>query len=133
MTETSDMSRKVSEEDKLQGNSLPEIRRAWEQATIDLKDEVRDLVRSLRPGNLLNAMVLWCLTQPPERRIEIARWGLRAFEGLKARDEPINLTKTSREDFGKMLGIPDEGIEQKPSGSQGQSTGKAKHRRRGVG
>lgn len=105
------MARGVSDGDKLQGNSLPEIRDAWEQATIDFKrdPEIRDAARgALRPGNLLNAFALWCLSRPEPERRAIAAWGLRALERLKDSPSPIDLRKLPREDFGSLGGNPDK-------------------------
>jgi hypothetical protein len=105
------MSRTVSENSKIRGNSLPEIHQAWKQLTLDLAGdyEVQLAARgSLREGNLLNAMVLWCLSRGDEERRELAIWGLKALETLKDRDEPLDLRRLSAEDFGSLGGIPDQ-------------------------
>ncbi len=128
------MSRTLSDEYKLQGNSLPEIRRAWEQAVLDLKDEVRDVAGSLRPGNLLNAFVLHCLIQSPQARLEIARFGLRAFEFLKDRDQPVDLTRTSPEDFRAMAGLLDQVVAATPAqGARSREIGRKKTAKKRTG
>jgi hypothetical protein len=87
------MSRTPTEKAKIQANSLPEIRKAWWQATVDLSDdaECQRIDGTLRDGNLLNAFVLWCLMRPRAERDRIAREGLRAFDFLRQRDEPIRV------------------------------------------
>lgn len=109
--------RTVSDSDKLQGNSLPEIRDAWEQAAIDLKrePEIRDAARgALRPGNLLNAFALWCLSRPEEERKRIAAWGLRALERLKDLPDPADLRRMAPEEFAALGGVADGAKGRKP-------------------
>ena len=64
--------RPVSDTYKLQAQSLPEIKQLWKQVSLDLSESVRDVLDggALRDGNLLNAFVIWCCLQPPERTVE---------------------------------------------------------------
>lgn len=104
------MARSISDADKIQGNSLPEIRDCWQQASLDLsrEPEIREAAGgALRPGNLLNAFALWCLSRPDEERKRIAVWGLRALERIKQSDQVLDLRRMGREDFEALGGISD--------------------------
>ncbi len=124
MDHTSGM-RSVSDSHKIQGQSLPEIRRLWKQCALDLDSnpEIREIARgALRDGNLLNAFVLYCCMQPEDVRLRIAKFGLAALEHLKDLDEPVDLTKMSVEAFGVILGNPDQGEDQSTRTRKGKST-----------
>lgn len=90
------MSRTPNDKSKIQGNSLPEVVRAWKQCALDLADDSDILSATrgaLRDGNLLNAFLLYCLGLEPDERKEAALRGLRTLEHLKLRDEPLDLKR----------------------------------------
>lgn len=74
--------KKLSQDHRLQGFSLPEIIREWSRLTLDLAEAgVEDRGRKLKPGVLLNAVVLYYMRQMgPQMRLDIARWGLEELE-----------------------------------------------------
>ena len=101
--------RTVSDDHKLQAQSLPEILHLWERITADLKPEVRaEANGALRKGNLLNAFVIWCCLQDRAKLLAIAKTGLRTLEHLKSLDESIDLMDISLEDFGGGMEIADK-------------------------
>lgn len=115
MSEPTSTMRTVSEKSKLNGLSLPEIKKAWRQAALDLGSdpEITEAARgALREGNLLNAFTIWCCLQSPAQRKEIAKFGLRALEWLKERNEAVDLRGFSVETFGQHMEIADaDGVE----------------------
>jgi len=132
------MGRALDEGLKLQAITLPEVRQAWKQDSLDLAmdADVREATRggALRDGNLLNAWALWVMSRPEEERKRIAIWGLRALERLKDSSEPIDLRKISREYFGS-LGADTDGYDSvaavdRPKGGRMRPASKARGSRR---
>jgi hypothetical protein len=100
------MGRAVTDRDKIQGQSLPEIRKAWKQTTLDLSDDpdIREAARgTLRDGDLLCAFTIWCVLQPPEERKKIAEFGLRVLKFLKDSDKPVPLQGRTIEGFRRLM------------------------------
>ena len=95
--------KKMTRLNRLQSDSLAEVTMGFEQSVLDLSSQLRFQGRKLRPGPLLNAIVLWFNEQADEDKARIARIGLTRFEALLADDEPKETqfeltTSTARKD-----------------------------------
>ena len=91
MGENTEMAREAKETYKIQAWSWPEIQDGLEGAATHLKGHTRDIGRALKPGPLMNAVVLWFLKQSEDDQIRIARAGKLGLEWLKKTDTPRNL------------------------------------------
>lgn len=80
--------RSLSTSHRLQGFSLPEILRQWEGTCINLGAGVTVNGRKLKPGPMLNALVLAFIHDlSPEQQWDLARKGVERLEAMMANDE----------------------------------------------
>jgi hypothetical protein len=103
MNENGDMAREAKETYKIQAWSWPEVQDGLEGAATRLKGHTRDIGRALKPGPLLNAIILWFLKQPEQEQIRIARQGKMGLEWLKTSDEPRNLNDLNIDEFDRRV------------------------------
>jgi hypothetical protein len=94
----SDVAREASETYKIQAWSWPEVQDGLERAATDLKSHTRGIGRVLKPGPLMNAVVLWFIKQPLDVQIEIAQKGKKGLEWLKQTDGLRNLNDLNIDD-----------------------------------
>ena len=79
--------REPSENEKLQAPSIPEIKDGLITETVRLARLVKFRGRKLRPGPLINAVLLHFLKMPAEERARIAQVGVAAYEALLGHDD----------------------------------------------
>lgn len=74
---------------RLNGHSIPEVTSGLEGACAELNSILRFNGRKLKPGPLLNAIVLQFINMSGEQQREFAKTGLRRLEALLEQDGPI--------------------------------------------
>jgi hypothetical protein len=80
---------KPTHEFRLQTPSIPELQQGLVMARMRLNVRgVKHRTRKLKDGPLLNALVAWFIAQPSEHQEQIAREGVRLFEGLLEGHQP---------------------------------------------
>src|SRR5208283_612602 len=79
--------REPSENEKLQAPSIPEIKDGLITETVRLARLVKFRGRKLRPGPLINAVLLHFLKMPAEERARIAQVGVAAYEALLGHED----------------------------------------------
>lgn len=73
---------------RLQGLSVPEIAGEFEEATLRVGRRFQFNGKKLKPGPLLNAIVLWYLRLPEDERVRFSgEWIARLEESLAETDE----------------------------------------------
>lgn len=88
MTKISGMSRDPTSENKIQAHSIAEIKDGFDADSKRLARRVKFRSRKLRPGPLLNAVVLHYLSLAEQERERIATDFLAVYETLLEHDDP---------------------------------------------
>lgn len=89
--------RPLSPQNRLQALSLPEVTTGFEHAVLELSDE-KFAGHKLRPGPVINCLVIEFLSWSQEKRREVVSRRLRELENLVASDEPIKLLRLAEPD-----------------------------------
>ena len=86
--------RRLDKENRLQGYSHPDISGELEAYIARLGGKIKYNGNKLRPGPLLNAIVLWFLEHSEEERTSLATRMVERLEHFMAGDEPIGVRQT---------------------------------------
>lgn len=88
------MSREPDMTNRIQFPSIPELKDGMTNTVNRLARKVKFRGRKLRPGPLMNALVLHYLTLPEEEQIAIAATSIERYESLLQSDEPVDDLKS---------------------------------------
>ncbi len=98
--------RNFTKSHKLQADSLVEIKRGLIRASESLTDSgARYNTRPIKPGNLLNALVVWFLRQSPADQSRIAREGLASLQQIQDSETAVAIAHSVGGPFESHLAL----------------------------